>query len=81
MIYLLATLISLRRKLSDKNKGTGATGMVFCSFTRCSLTVIAAMRINLLFVYITLAALFILGLHTPDSFQLVRNDCSYQNRL
>ena len=47
MIYLLATLISLRRKLSDKNKGTGATWMVFCSFTRCSLAVIAAMRINL----------------------------------
>ena len=35
MIYLPVTLISLRRKLSDKNKGTGATGMVFCSFTRC----------------------------------------------
>ena len=47
MIYLPVTLISLRRKLSDKNKGTGATGMVFCSFTRCSRTVIAAMRINL----------------------------------
>ena len=47
MIYLLATLISLRRKLGDKNKGTGATVMVFCSFIRCSLTVIATMRINL----------------------------------
>lgn len=47
MIYLPVTLISLRRKLGDKNKGTGATGMVFCSFTRFSLTVIAAMRINL----------------------------------
>lgn len=33
MIYLLATWISLRQKLGNKNKGTGATVMVFCSFT------------------------------------------------
>lgn len=39
MIYLPVTLISLRRKLSDENKGTGATVLLFCSFVTCSLTV------------------------------------------